>query len=91
MPCLFIFLSLKGMLITRYVEMNLWLTDNLAYLHISFYKYEKFVLSFIVGNKKGFENISLWERTSNLRYSNFKTALPLSMISYITLLLRIQV
>ena len=67
MPCLFIFLSLKEMLITKYVEMNLWLTDNLAYLHIRFYKNEKFVLNFIVGNKKGFENISFWERNFKLK------------------------
>ena len=67
MPSLFIFLSLKEMLITRYVEMTLWLTDDLAYLHIRFYKNEKFVLSFIVDNKKGFENISLWEWNFKLK------------------------
>ena len=67
MPCLFIFLSLKEMLITRYVEMNLWLTDDLAYLHIKFYKNEKFLYSFIVCNKNGFENSSVWERKFKLQ------------------------
>ena len=66
MPSLFIFLSLKEMLITRYVEMNLWLTDDLAYLHIKFYKNEKFLYSFIVCNKNGFENSSVWERKFKL-------------------------
>ena len=70
MPCLFIFLSLKEILITRYVEMNLCLTDDLAYPHIRFYKNEKFVFSFIVGNKKGFENISAWNR--NFKLKRFK-------------------
>ena len=70
MPCLFIFLSLKEMLITSYVEMNLWLTDELVDPHIRFYKNQRFVLTFIVGNKKGFENISLWE--SNFKLKIFK-------------------
>ena len=50
----YIFLLLKEMLIIRYVETNLWLIDDLGYLHIRFYKNEKFLHSFIIYNKERF-------------------------------------
>ena len=62
----YVSLSLKKMLIIRYVETHLWLTDGLAYLHIRFYKNEKLLYSFRVCNKKGFGNITAWERNFKL-------------------------
>ena len=48
-PCL-----LKEVLITRYVETNLWLTDGLSYLHIkNFIKMRKtFIVSWFVIKKR---------------------------------------
>ena len=68
-----IFLQSKKMLIISYVEKDLWLTDDLSYLNIKFYKNVKYFHSCILCNKKSFANISIFELNFRLKLLNSTT------------------